>query len=275
MSEPTKSTPEPPSGNPEDLPPEEDLATSSVIGFVLVPAMLVIAIVGVVWVFWYLTYNPYSVQDYTRLLKSDNKSTRWQAALDMVETNRVSGELVPILVEMAHAKDEDQSVVDTTQFDVRNLLKSPEEKKVNLRWYAVAALAKVGGERAYETVLEMAKDDDIGVRFYAVHGLGRMGNKGAIPTLIDRLLTDTDFGVRAASAWALGELGDKSAKDALLQAFKNDKEKDVRWNSALSLARFSEGSVEETLIEMTKADNAHTRDQARRALMMIRNPASK
>ena len=104
-------------------PPEEELAASNVIGFVLVPAMLVVVIVGIGWVFWYLTYNPYSPQDYVRLLRSENKSTRWQAALDMVETNRATEELVPILIEMAHATDKDQDVVQTMTFDARDILK--------------------------------------------------------------------------------------------------------------------------------------------------------
>ncbi|MBI1783757.1 HEAT repeat domain-containing protein [Candidatus Sumerlaeota bacterium] len=258
-----------------ETPPEEELAATSVVGFILVPAMLVVMVVGIGWVFWYLTYNPYSPQDYARLLKSENKSTRWQAALDMVETNRATKELVPILVEMAHAKAEDQAVVDTMNFDARDILKSPEERQVNLRWYAVAALAKIGGDRAFETLTELITDTDKGVRFYAAHGLGRLGKPESVAPLIERLGKDEDGGVRSAAAWALGEIGGAQAKEPLLAAFKGDTEKDVQWNAALALSRFGEASVQDVLVEMTKADNPHTRDQARRALMLLRDSGKK
>lgn len=249
--------------------PQEELATSNVVGFILVPAMLVLVIVGVMWLAWYLTYNPYSTQDYVRMLNSPNKSERWQAALDMIQTNKTNEELVPILIEMAHVSKDDQSVVETMSSDVREMLKTPEEKKVNLRWYAVAALAKIGGEEAYETLLESVTDPESGVRFYAVHGLGRIAKPESASVLIKALGEDSDFGVRAAAAWALGQIGNQEAIEPLRKAWQADANLDVRWNSALSLAKFGQQDVYDTLIEMSKADNAHTREQARQAMLML------
>lgn len=254
---------------------EEELVKTNIIGFIVAPAALVIAVVGIIWVFWYLTYNPYSPQDYVRLLDSENKSTRWQAALDMVETDRASEDLVPILLEMADATDEDQSVIDAVVFDMRDLLKTPEEKKVNLRWYSVAALGKVGGDEAFAKLTELLTDEDEGVRFYAVHGLGRIRSPESVDPLIERLKNDEDYGVQSAAAWALGELGDPKAAPALLEIYRNDDNLDVRWNTALSLARFGEEEVMPTLVEMTKADNAHTRDQGRRAMKLLEEQKAK
>jgi len=257
--------------------PEEELAKSNLLGFILVPAMLVLAIVGIGWVFAYLTYNPYSVQDYSRLLRSANKSERWQAAHDMVETHRASADIVPTLLEMAHSTDEDRNIVPTTSWVNSDLLKTPEEKNVSLRWYAVAALGQVGGSEAFHALLEFLKDSDGGVRFYAAHGLGRIANPEATNPLIDVLKNDKDSVVRMVAAWSLGEITERTPGDAansnikpaLLEAHQMDAEKDVRWNCAVALSRFGEQSVRPTLEEMLKADNPHTRDQARRALTLL------
>lgn len=260
----------PTDASPEDAESDEVLASSNVIGFVLAPAMLVVVIVGVLWLAWYLTYNPYSTQDYVRMLNSTNKSERWQAALDMIETNRANEELVPILIEMANVSSEDQSVVETMTFDVRDMLKTPEEKKVNLRWYAIAALAKIGGDEAYDTLVNSLGDPESGVRFYAVHGLGRLAKPESAAVVIKALAEDSDFAVRSAAAWALGQLGNKDAIEPLRKAWQGDTNIDVRWNCALSLAKFGQQDVNDMLVEMSKADNAHTREQARQAMMMLR-----
>ncbi len=249
-------------------PSEEVLAKSNLLGFILVPAMLVAAVVGIVWVFYALTYQRLSVQDYVKLLRDPNKSVRWQAALDLVQSNRASPDLVPMLIEIVHAPDDEQTLA-RVGWATSDMLKKPEENKVNLRWYAAAALGKIGGAEALDTLLGLLEDKDEGVRFYASYGLGQIRDPKAVGGLTKLLKEDSDSAVRMTAAWSLGEVADPQARSSLLDAFNGDADKDVRWNCAIALARFGDATGRATLEEMTKADNPHTRDQARRALRLL------
>lgn len=253
----------------EGAPAEEPIPVTGFIGFVLVPLVIVLSIVGILWLGWYLTYDRKTVADYARELRSEDRTVRWQAALGLIETNQADESLLPVLEDMLATSDEDQSLQGVV-WTTRDMLKTPEERKVNLRWYAAAALGKIGGERATLRLIELLKDPEDGVRFYSAHGLGRVRDPRAVPPLVEMLESDPDGGARAAAVWALGEIGaaseDAEAREAVARAHGADAETDVRWNAALALARFGDRDAIPTLREMMNSDNPNTRDQARRSL---------
>lgn len=240
----------------------------SILGLFLVPLMIVMVAMALVAAVYLLAADRPTIQEYARQLQSTNKTERWQAALSLIDTNRGSPDLVPILIEMAEASEEDQSLV-RTNWNVSDMIRTPEEREVNLRWYATAALGSIGGERAEQKLLELLEDADGGVRLYAAHGLGRIGKAEFIGPLTHRLLNDEDKGVRTVAAYALGEMGAAEAQAALRQAFEKDAETDVRWNAAIALSRLGDESVRPTLEEMRRSDIPSVRMQANKALRLL------
>jgi len=61
------------------------------------------------------------------------------------------------------------------------------------RWWAVAGLARLGGERATELLLAAAADADAGLRAAAIFGLGRQAVPSAIPLLIQILDDPSEY----------------------------------------------------------------------------------
>lgn len=240
----------------------------SILGLFLVPLMIVMVAMALVAAVYLLAADRPTIQEYARQLQSPDKTERWQAALSLIDTNRGSPDLVPILIEMAEANEQDQSLVQTN-WSVSDMIRTPEEREVNLRWYATAALGSIGGERAEEKLLELLKDEDGGVRLYAAHGLGRIGRAEFTGPLTERLLNDEDTGVRTVAAYALGEMGAEEARAALKQAFEEDAETDVRWNAAIALSRMGDESVRPALEDMRMSDLPSVRMQANRALRLL------
>jgi len=273
--EPTPGAPDASEGAPEDsLMTEEELAAGgpSIVGLFLVPLMIVMVAMALVTAVYLLAADRPTIEEYARQLRSPDKAERWQA-LNLIDTNRGSPELVPILVEMAEATEDEQSLVQTN-WNVSDMIRTPEEREVNLRWYATAALGAIGGERAEQKLLDLLDDKDGGVRLYAVHSLGRIGKPEFIGPMTDRLLNDEDKGVRTVAAYALGEMGAQEAKAGLRQAHENDPETDVRWNAAIALARMGEDSVKPTLEEMRFSDIPSVRTEANRAIRLLDRPAT-
>lgn len=241
---------------------------TSIVGFILIPLLIVMIGVGIVFLSFTLAQDRRSVEDYAREIRSPNKAERWQAVLDLVSSKRGSESLIPILIEMLDTPPEEQEMV---QWAPPDLLKNPEEKKINLRWYATAALGTIGGARAEEKLLELLEDKDGGVRLYAVHAFGRIRNPEYVPKILERLKNDEDRGVRTVAAYALGEIADPQAKPALLEAYEEDGETDVRWNAAIALARLGEPSVRPTLelMEQSRDVNPSVRSEARKAIRLL------
>lgn len=263
-------SPEDASAPGAETPEGEQPPKTNFLGFVLVPAVLVMAAVGLVWFFLYLTADRRTFQDYSTQLRSADKAERWQAALDLVDSNRTSPELIPILIEILDAPNEEQKLIQTG-WNPRDILRSPEEKEINLRWYATAALGSIGGPEATAKLIELTSDSDDGVRLYAVHGLARIRDPQAAPRLMEVLKSDEDGSVRATAAFALGEIADPQAVPALRTAHAEDLHIDVRWNAAIALARFEDESARPTLEAMIASpqSNASSRTEARNAIRIL------
>ena len=231
---PEASTEEPPAHGDDDEAEfgeegEDEPRPAGLIGFILVPAVLVIIAAGIFYGIWYVVGDRNSIDDYKEMLHDPNPNVRWQAMLELVQRKRASPELIPILTEIVQSPDKEQILEHKVWSDDprvwKDWLKTEEERQINLRWFATRVLGTIGGPDVMAMLLGLAGDEDNGVRLYAAEGLANsssamiadrlidLGTKRAmvegrvIPRLIELLEIDADWGVRVGSAWALGEIG--------------------------------------------------------------------
>jgi HEAT repeat protein len=113
---------------------------------------------------------------------------------------------------------------------------------------AIRALAKLGGDRAREALVEALDHDYLPVREAAVIGLGTMGDTVAVEPLIFVLL-EGESPVRAAAARSLGQIGDPRAAAPLIDAL-SDSNEDVRYYAAAAVGQFGDPRAVEPLIDL-------------------------
>jgi HEAT repeat protein len=195
---------------------EETAPKANVFGLILVPLMLVLVAVGIFGFINYMTYDERTLAEIQVQLRSPIKQERWIAARMLIAREATSPEIVPVLEEILAAPPEDQAVVQSFWADMKDVLKKPEEKEVNLRWFAAKAMASIHTPETIDRLIELSRDADASVRFFAVAGLGNMRatdseewlrlllEKGALARLIEALEEDDDEVVRMAAALSMG-----------------------------------------------------------------------
>ncbi len=94
------------------------------------------------------------------------------------------------------------------------------EGDADARWWAVRALAEVGGEDAVSPLLGALVDADADVRACAALALGWIGDEAAAPALVTQLTDESAF-VASIAADALSMIGE-SAVDALVGILADD-----------------------------------------------------
>ncbi|HVC82696.1 MAG TPA: HEAT repeat domain-containing protein, partial [Chloroflexota bacterium] len=101
----------------------------------------------------------------------------------------------------------------------------------NVRWEAAMVMARAGGRRAVEPLLEAVKAGNHGQRHAAMRCLGDLGDPRAVPALID-VLRDPSDSLRAGAIYPLALLRDRRAVPALIRYA----EETLAWESTGSLA---------------------------------------
>jgi HEAT repeat protein len=135
----------------------------------------------------------------------------------------------------------------------------------DLRVSVMAALGRLGDERAVEPLLEALQggqeyhEDEEELREAAARALGQIGGERTIAGLV-KALHDEDSDVRSAVAEALGEDGEE-AVEALLGAL-NDKEDDVRLKAAKALGRLGDDVLSGGLVKALSRDDDFVRRKA-------------
>ena len=102
------------------------------------------------------------------------------------------------------------------------------------RWWAVAALAHLGGERATQLLLKAASGSDADLRAAALHGLGRQAAPEAIPLLLQALDDPSQYLARLA-ADALIAIG-RPAVPQLIELLEHSPMAGARTHAARALA---------------------------------------
>ncbi len=205
----------------------------TVLQFFLVPALVVVACVGLFFFFGWLVSDEKTGVDYLNEIRAGSENRRWQAAFELSkiitmesEKARMEGLVPEMVAAFEQAEDDDERV----------------------RHYLALSLGHLGDDTATPALVKALGDGDPTTRLYAGWALGNIGDRRAVPELLERV-GDDDPGVRKIAIYALGAIGDESAIPRL-QIALSDPVRDVSWNAAVALAQLDDGSGETQLLQM-------------------------
>jgi HEAT repeats len=251
----------PPLGT-ELLPPVEAPSARFIVQLFVVPALIVLSIVGI----WLLisslvrsaTIDPAKVIEG---IEQGPSVARWQRASELADMLNSSsyGELKRNHEQAAHlARILDREIENTNDGN-------DSQEASTLRYFLARALGRFEVNDGTDVLLKAAETkrtpndelvrhsaiEAIAVRAYNLQHIDppeQLTNPELGPTLI-RLAGDQDATIRSAATYALGQLGTPAAI-AKLEVAVNDLDEDTRYNAAVALAHRGNAKSVETLAEM-------------------------
>jgi HEAT repeat protein len=220
--------------SPEE--PAEDISFgSTVLQFFLIPAVVVLACVGLFLFFGWLVAEEKSSLDHLRDIKSGGTTRRWQAAFELAK-------------QLNNIDRQDQEDIDRLVPEMIDTFREADRDDPRVRRYLALALGHVGDPQAVPVLLEALSDDDPETRIYAIWALGSLGDERAVEPLVE-LVQHDDPGIRKMAVYGLGSLGAEEARNTL-QAALGDYEMDVAWNAAIALAKLGDDSGRDRIFQM-------------------------
>jgi HEAT repeat protein len=224
---------EPPDSRPGSL----DVSFGvTLIQFLLIPALVVIACVSLFFFFGWLVAEERSSLDHLRDIKTGSATKRWQAAFELAKQ-------LNNLERQSEREDFEQLVPEMI-----DVFETAERDDPRVRRYIALALGHVGDPRAMPVLLEALSDDDPETRIYSIWALGSLGDKRAIAPLLE-LAHHDDPGIRKMAVYSLGALRAEEARDTLRAAL-DDYEMDVAWNAAMALAQLGDAAGKDRILQM-------------------------
>ena len=146
-------------------------------------------------------------------------------------------------------------------------------KTLTARSNSAVALGQIGDDKAVEPLIQTLRKDKVPeVRERAAWALREIKDKRAIGPLI-QALKDKDWDVRGEAAGALGDIGEPAVQ--LLIGSLKDKNGDIRWGAAAILGHIGDKRALEPLAQALKDKKPNVRDEAARALEMIKKSKRK
>jgi HEAT repeat protein len=145
-------------------------------------------------------------------------------------------------------------------------------KDSRMRQVAISTLAKIGGPRVIEALIDLLNSQDRQVGQRATTELGKLGNPAVEPLIT--ALSDNDWRVREKIATALGALGDERAVEPLVSLLKVEPvfDKDVASRAKRqvieSLGKLGDAAVE-PLISALEDDHWNEQYLAAHALKVV------
>jgi HEAT repeat protein len=252
------------------LPPVEPPSAGFIIQLFVVPALLVVLIVGIWLAFNWLVRTASSPEDVIQGLKQGPSIARWQRANELAHMLR--DERFAEFKKNAGAANDLAGVLDR-EIEAGGM----SENDVAFREYLARALGEFEVQEGMDVLLkaaatnrdpreQSARDgaiEAVAVRAYNLQRLKppqQIENPELEPTLLE-LAGNEDASIRYRAAYALGKIGTPAAIDKLA-VMVDDPDADTRYNAAVALAhRGNEKSVE-TLAEMLDLEE-HTAAQMR------------
>lgn len=231
---------------PDDLPPVEPPSAGMIIQLFLVPAVIVMVIVGVYAMFGRLASQELDWRQLVTDVKSENPHVRWRGALglaQMLDADAQRGEKSQRLA----ANTEIASALADLYGEYVGLQDLSEEELKNLEFLS-KALGRMQTQEEIVPVLRegLSADRDRSVRKHSLIGLAMLagnvqaaGNEMNQPELIDELIEisqESDRLFRHQGAYALG-LFPSEKSEARLEALLKDPDLMTRVNAAIALTR--------------------------------------
>jgi HEAT repeat protein len=257
--------------SPPEEPAEVFTFGSTLLQFFLIPALVVIACVGLFLFFGWLVAEEKSSLDYLRDIKSGSATRRWQAAFELAkQLNNIKG-------------DSDRAELERLVPEMIDTFQEAERDDPRVRRYLALALGNVGDPRAVPALLEALADDDPETRIYKIWALGSLGDERAVAPLLE-LAQHDDPGIRKMVVYSLGTLRAEEARTTLHAALE-DYQMDVAWNAAIALAKLGDASGRgrilqmldreflDSVTEMTEEQRAEAMMNAMKGAVLLGDPA--
>jgi HEAT repeat protein len=239
----------------KSLPPVEPPSAGFILQLFLIPASIVLIIVGVWLAFNWLAQMGGDPYDYVKALER-NSAQRWQVAVNLADALR-DPQNDKLRNDAAVARQ--LSDLLGREIDGGGM----SEEAIQLRGYLCNALGEFETPEVVIPVLVKAAgterdEKEMGVRFAAVKALAVLLSKSpqikrsAHPEVLAVLLRNADESeplLRSTAAFGLGAFGGDEAR-AKLEHMASDLYPDVRYNAATTLARLGDEAATPVIVEM-------------------------
>ncbi|MDB4614574.1 hypothetical protein OAH18_02665 [bacterium] len=236
---------------PEDLPPVEPPSAGFIVQLFVVPALIVMAVVGVWALFGRMAGGEQDYRTLTKELASTNEHRRWRAALGLAQM--MKSDLDRGKDGQGLSKNRDVATQLTTMLDERlkGLLPSDDDKReaaVKHQEFLARTLGLLDVNDLTLPVLQSAMDEDHDreVRKNAIASIAMIAGRNETAgtpmesqEIADSLLvatTDADVLIRQMGTYALGLIRTDGAKASLDGLLKNS-DQNTRYNAAIGLVR--------------------------------------
>jgi HEAT repeat protein len=243
------------------LPPVEPPSAGFIIQLFVVPALIVLVIVGV-WLLFTTLVRRSSPETILQGLESGPSIARWQRASELADMLRSE--------RFADFKRDSASAQHVARVLNREMgAGGMEDGEVTLRLFLARALGEFEVQDGIETLIKAATTErapaERAVRYDAIEAIAvraynlqqlkppqQISHPELEPTLIG-LAGDEDPQLRHRVAYALGKTGTPAAIERL-QPMLDDPDPDTRYNAAVALAHHGDAHSVETLAEMLDLD---------------------
>ncbi len=233
----------------EELPPVEPPSARFIVQLFVIPAIIVIAIVGVYTLFGRLAAGEQDWRELVTELRSANEHRRWRAALGLAQMLR-NDQANEADSELSNNPEIGKALVELFE---EQLAAGKTDPVIKQQVYLATTLAYLNQPRRVFPPLQKAalsEDYDRETRKAAAQSLAVLcGRANEIPQFRTELLSmpdvhegiidltrDEDPLFRQTGAFILGLISEKAARERL-KVLLNDSDSEVRVNAAIALAR--------------------------------------
>ncbi|WP_166831466.1 HEAT repeat domain-containing protein [Thalassoroseus pseudoceratinae] len=233
----------------EELPPVEPPSAKFIVQLFVIPAIIVIGIVGVYTLFGRLAAGEQDWRELVTELRSANEHRRWRAALGLAQMLR-NDLATDSDSELSNNPEIGKALVDLFE---EQLAAGKTDPVIKQQVYLATTLAYLNQPRRVIPPLQQAaltEDYDRETRKAAAQSLAVLSGRSsevpelrtellAVPDVVEGMIDlthDEDALFRQTGAFILGLIPEKSTRDRL-EVLLNDGDSEVRANAAIALAR--------------------------------------
>jgi HEAT repeat protein len=245
----------------DNLPPVEPPSATFLIQLFVVPALIVLMIVGL-WLSFNWLVRRTSPETMIKGLEAGPSIARWQRASELADMLRNQ--------RFADFKRNREAAADLArilnrEIDQANSEHGMDEEDITLRYFLARALGEFEVQEGIDVLLKAAQTQRAPgeklVQYNAIkaiavraHNLSRLDppqslEQDELMPALERLSANDDPLIREATAFALAQIGTPAAIERL-EIMVDDPHADTRYNAAVGLARHGNAKAAETLAEM-------------------------
>jgi hypothetical protein len=245
----------------DNLPPVEPPSAAFLIQLFVVPALIVLVIVGL-WLSFNWLVRRTSPETMIQGLEQGPSVARWQRASELADMLR--NKRFPEFKRNAEAAGKLARILDR-EIDQATSERGMKEEDITLRYFLARALGEFEVQAGIDVLVNAAETQRVPserlVRYGALeaiavrtHNLSRLEppqtleHETVMPAL-EELSADEDPLIREKTAYALGQIGTPAALQRL-EIMADDPHTDTRYNAAVAIARHGNAKAVETLAEM-------------------------